>query len=445
LTKSLWHDIKIRSCNKKKYKKLITIEKKYPCLPNEEKYFLYFGDKDEKKPRPKGPKYEEVEESMKTFAGGLWAVMGMILLMAGCAPKLDVSCQSTDECQAAQVCSAGLCVPAGQTDGDVVPTEDGTNPGTDARPDSDMISPDVGDAMLAADAQQVDARPTDAAREDGSVLDGSTDAAPDATPADQGIPLDARLIDAAPPPADATIIDPDGGNCQPGCIAECTPSAEVCDGLDNDCDRQIDEEFIGLGQPCFAGHGICQAEGVNVCGPDSLSVVCDASPGLPSEEICDGLDNDCDGNIDNGLEGQVEECGLGACTHSVTACNGGGLAICDPFEGEMAELCNGIDDDCDGAIDDGVLNACGTCGPVPIEICDGTDNNCDGQTDEGGVCSPIDAGPPTDAAVDAALDADLLDVAVDAALDADLVDAAVDATIDARAHLRPLGRGLQRP
>ncbi len=50
------------------------------------------------------------------------------------------------------------------------------------------------------------------------------------------------------------------------------------------------------------------------------------------------------------------------------------------------EVCNGRDDDCDGRIDEGVTNACGTCGAVPAEVCDGRDNDCDGQTDEDDVC-----------------------------------------------------------
>ncbi len=63
-------------------------------------------------------------------------------------------------------------------------------------------------------------------------------------------------------------------------------------------------------------------------------------------------------------------------------CNKGQIQYTDCQTECTEEMCNGLDDDCDGEIDEGQLNMCGSCGLEPIEICDGVDNDCDGDTDE---------------------------------------------------------------
>ncbi len=85
-------------------------------------------------------------------------------------------------------------------------------------------------------------------------------------------------------------------------------SLEICDGLDNDCDGSVDEEWLDLGNSCSVGIGECSNNGFKICSLNGLNSICSAIPGTPVNEICDDLDNDCDGEIDEGDVCYVPEC-----------------------------------------------------------------------------------------------------------------------------------------
>ncbi len=83
---------------------------------------------------------------------------------------------------------------------------------------------------------------------------------------------------------------------------------------------------------------------------EDLAAETDVEQCIPEEEVCDGLDNDCDDEIDEEL-GTVT-CGIGLCEHVVDFCLEGVEQECDPLEGAQVEACDGVDNDCDGDIDE---------------------------------------------------------------------------------------------
>ncbi|MFH1465398.1 MAG: putative metal-binding motif-containing protein [Pseudomonadota bacterium] len=267
---------------------------------------------------------------------------------------------------------------------------------------------------------------------------------------------DPKPDDTGAPPEDTGPFDHDedgwtgaGGDCDDADPAIHPEAEEVCDGLDQDCDEAIDEglevtwyadaDADGYGDPATTAEACAAPEGYLEDSTDCDDADATIHPG--AEEVCDDLDQDCDGDVDEGLDAtwyaDADGDGFGdeAAPTVACACPTGYVADatdCDDAAAAVypraTETCNDLDDDCDGLVDDedtrvsgqttwyadgdldgygvpgSALTACeqptgyittsGDCDdadpeihPGVTEVCDGVDQDCDGTADD----SAIDA------------------------------------------------------
>ena len=211
--------------------------------------------------------------------------------------------------------------------------------------------------------------------------------------------------------ADMPVIDapPDAG---------CIPTGpEVCDDVDNNCNGLKDDGNVEqVGDPCANQQGVCQG-GTKICTAGQLK--CTKSP---SPEVCDNLDNNCNGTPDEGDPGGGGKCGtdLGECIAGTLRCEASAnclsAANCDPLtqnccvkckdfldNRNATEACNAKDDNCNGQFDENItLGSCTWQGATDVgecvigtlscvggnpqcngavfrkfEVCNGLDDDCD--------------------------------------------------------------------
>ena len=250
---------------------------------------------------------------------------------------------------------------------------------------------------------------------------------------DEGFPdADGDNVADCVDPDDDNDLDPDETDCEPFDSTVGHGLAEECDGKDNDCDELVDEGFPDVDADGVADCVDLDSDGDGIpnfqdncpetpnanqfnSDNDSLGDACDPdddNDGVPDDDDnCPTTPNQTQADLDEDLMGD-------ACDPDIDGDGHGNELDCLPYDPDAypgaEELCNGIDDNCNGFLDEGYPDLDGDkqadcmdsdddgdedpddtdCAPLDPtvyngaeELCDGVDNDCDGVADE--ECPPV--------------------------------------------------------
>lgn len=135
-------------------------------------------------------------------------------------------------------------------------------------------------------------------------------------------------------------------------------AGEQCDGIDNNCNETIDED---TSRQCYtgpagtSGTGVCKKGSLNCENGEYSSCTGEITP---ADEVCDGKDNNCNGMTDENIShpcytGPAGTVGTGLCQEGIANCENGEFPSCAGEITPADELCDDLDNNCNGQVDEG--------------------------------------------------------------------------------------------
>jgi hypothetical protein len=349
-----------------------------------------------------GPRGAEGTMS-RLFRRDLWVVGLGLTVIAGLAACDDGKKSNNDTCESDDECGSGFCYltcldPDGDTDEDglinslekiLATLSDSPDTDGDGANDADEVGPDRTAPRDSDGDGLIDAIESSIADADRDCISDQADPTSETHGQLVATHCGAEGVCATAVPTSIVLSCPDGLNGgPPACDLTKVPGFvavdSACDGVDSNCDGTDDEGFVGAA--CEISNTFGKCPGTTTCAEGAES--CDGPQ--PAGEVCDGVDQDCDGDTDEETCDDADPCttdvclGGDGCENAPKSCDDGDACTtdsCDPASGACineAVVC----DDGDACTDDACDSETGCV--VPATSCDDGDacttDTCDSET-----------------------------------------------------------------